>query len=346
MELIFAYINSSCSYINSGPWIDVARALRRTDGRPDPLLDELTELKEETKLTGPVRTWRGIRTLVFRTPPGAIATVRSRGQSTLRADAAPFIPRHLELNVAADDNMEDSSLAEEDFDVAEPVASADSVHIENAFQPLAPPTESEIQAAIRIQRKYRRYCARRDSPSTLSEAWTRWYEGCLKTSNGLRVAYKVRFLGFLPHVLVCLEKLNRLAFKAKKQAAKKWSAGNNDDLEKVNEELDRTRLDPCYSLYWDFSHRWHAFHSQLAKEVLRLQKTLTPTSAIHGQQRIEILRAHVIEVVELSQRFPASTANDWERDLQIAVIGIVGKREPHKKRLKPKLVVEDAYDII
>ncbi|CAL1697343.1 unnamed protein product [Somion occarium] len=313
-------------YINSGPWPDVARALRRTDGRPDPLLDELTELKEETKLTGPVRTWRGIRTLVFRTPPGAIATVRSRGQSTLRADAAPFIPRHLELNVAADDNMEDSSLAEEDFDVAEPVASADSVHIENAFQPLAPPTESEIQAAIRIQRKYRRYCARRDSPSTLSEAWTRWYEGCLKTSNGLRVAYKVRFLGFLPHVLVCLEKLNRLAFKAKKQAAKKWSAGNNDDLEKVNEELDRT--------------------SQLAKEVLRLQKTLTPTSAIHGQQRIEILRAHVIEVVELSQRFPASTANDWERDLQIAVIGIVGKREPHKKRLKPKLVVEDAYDII
>ena len=75
--------------------------------------------------------------------------------------------------------------------------------------------------------------------------------------------------------------------------------------------------------------------------MLRLRTVLAPTSALHHGLEFKKLRARVAEVKELSCRFPASIAKEWEWDLDIAVKGIVQERKVLLKAPKPDLVVED-----
>ena len=76
------------------------------------------------------------------------------------------------------------------------------------------------------------------------------------------------------------------------------------------------------------------------KDVLKLQKMLAPASALHRTLEVKKLSACVAEVKELSCRFPATTAKEWEWDLDIAMKGIVQERKVVLKAPKPDLIVE------
>lgn len=81
-------------------------------------------------------------------------------------------------------------------------------------------------------------------------------------------------------------------------------------------------------------------YSRAFKEVLRLQKILTPPSEFHRKQNTEELRQHIVAVEQLISNLPGGVALQLDQDLKIAVKGIVSKKRVENKP-KPELFVED-----
>lgn len=208
----------------------------------DTILDEFINFQDESKITGAGRTFRGTRTIVFRTPPGALATFRSGVHSNLRVGATPFVPRNIIEHAEEEVEEDEEPAGDEDLDLTETEGNDASIAIENSFKPLAPPTSEEICAASRIQRWYRHYHSRQSKNHTPEEnARQVWYKRCLALAVPLRRTYKLFFLGPLPHVLVSLQLMNRHAHGLKKSAKKKMLTANTSELEEVDKRFSETR---------------------------------------------------------------------------------------------------------
>ncbi|GJE94213.1 hypothetical protein PsYK624_103810 [Phanerochaete sordida] len=335
-SLIFRYVKAS-------GWDDLVRAMRNTAETEASDFDHLAQLKDASKLNGPVHPIRGIRAVVYGNPADIVPLVNGakieaapQAKSNLRADAAPFVPaRFLKADVAAeededegedDDHVEDSSAQEEDagidhtIDLDAAARTVDAAHIE---QVAAPPSEEEIAAAKCFASTYRRLLSRRQGvpKKGLPAARARWFLTCQELSQKLSRSYRVLYLGPLPHALVCVEKINAYAINNKKTAHLRTQLAGQDAYEKVMAEVDDA--------------------IRLTRKVKPLKTLLEPISKLHAEEKFEELRQGIVRLQELSACVPVTVAQEWAWDLQMAIKGIVQPRAPPKRKAKPELVIED-----
>lgn len=236
------------------------RALRNTAETEASDFDHLVQLKDSSKLSGPVHPVRGVRVVVYTNPidivplvNGAKVETASQPKSTLRAEAAPFIPtRFLKADVGAeedddedeDDHGDDPAAQEEgdagidhNIDLDAAARSVDAARVEQA---VAPPSPEEIAAAKCIASMYRRLLSRRHGvpKKGLPAARFRWFIACQDLSEDMGRSYRLLFLGPCAHALVCLEKLNAYAINTKKKAHLRLRVAPQDVYEKVKAEVD------------------------------------------------------------------------------------------------------------
>jgi hypothetical protein len=109
------------------------------------------------------------------------------------------------------------------------------------------PTETEMQAALRIQSAYRGMLLRRSRIATTGRepARRRFFEQCLTCTQDFgwkqNSYYRLLFLGPLPHLLLCLE-ISATAIAAQKTKAKKrLSSERHQALDDLSRELTKLR---------------------------------------------------------------------------------------------------------
>jgi hypothetical protein len=77
---------------------------------------------------------------------------------------------------------------------------------------------------------------------------------------------------------------------------------------------------------------------------MSLRKSLQPSASVHQKRDLMALRGLALEVQELSQGLPHAEVLKIQKDLQIAIKGIVTERKPSRKE-KPKLCGgDDIFD--
>jgi len=327
------------NFVNAKTWDNLVMALRKSSEKFASPLDELIQLKEESKVTGPSLKLTGTRTIIYKNSReiSALLGGPASSGSILRPDAVPFVPRVLQKPVEGDVLGEDDMV---DEDIGQSAAAAEVVDggIDHAIDLEAAamsvdagrtqltavaPTDEEREAATTLQKKYRALLSgRKIRQSASSEANSRWFTACMAVAPKLHnTAYRVRFLGPLSYALVCLEVANIHAFEARKRAAKEIRKTKHQELEEALKRQDKAL--------------------RLCKEVLRLQKVLTPKSDFHLRECKKELRETVEEVQQLILSLPLPITKQCQSDLDVAVKGIVRKRALPAKEPKPELNVED-----
>lgn len=343
-----SYSRLVVKYVKATGWTDLVRALRSTADTEASDFDQLIQLKDSKKTNGPVHSIRGIRVVVYSNPADVVPLVNGakveavpQPTSTLRAEAATFVPNAQYLNVddGAEDDEADEDGDEDGDDQAEDLvpqdgdtgidhsidvdAAARTVDAARVDQTMTPPREEEIAAAKRIASMYRRILLRqRGIPKKgLPAVRLRWFLSCQELAQDMGRSYRVLFLGPLPHALVCLEMLYTYVTNSKKQAHLRLHVASQEVYEKIKEEVDGA--------------------IQLSRTAADLRKRLEPKSEVHANENREELRQAIGLLQELSAALPQSVSEKWDWDLKIAVKGIVQTRLPPKKKKQPELVVED-----
>lgn len=221
----------------------LVKALRSHSNRATSF-DELIELKEEAKITAPLRDIKGVRTIVYKTltdiGPLLDGTYHAH---TLNPEAEPFVPRLLAQGQAAGNEEEEADGGsggdegiDHTIDIETAALSIDAGRLE---EPSVPVTEEELAAAEVFLVAYRRLLSRREAAS-LPDARTRWYTRCLEITQKfkMRLKYRVMFLGPLPHALVCLEKANTDVYSMKKKANRRLKVTEHEQLEEATEQFN------------------------------------------------------------------------------------------------------------
>ena len=187
---------------------------------------------------------------------GTKAETTTQPKSTLRAEAAPFVPaRFLKADVGVeedddddddddDDRADDHAPQEEEdagidhnIDLDAAARSVDAARVEQTF---APPSPEEIAAAKCIASMYRQLlsCRHGVPKKGLPAVRFRWFVACQDLSEDMDTPYRLLFLGPFPHALVCLEKLSAHAISAKKKAHLRLRDAPQDVYEKMKAEVD------------------------------------------------------------------------------------------------------------
>ena len=84
--------------------------------------------------------------------------------------------------------------------------------------------------------------------------------------------------------------------------------------------------------------------SRLFKDALRLHQALAPTGDIHRARDFEQLKATTIEVEALMRSLPPSATQECEKDMKIALKGIVAVRKVPAKLPKPELNMDEGLN--
>jgi len=326
------------NFVSARTWDNLVWALRKSSEKSASPLDELIQLKEESKVIGLPARLTGIRTVIYKNPSDVTAILGGPASSgsTLRPDAVSFVPRILqkptEGNVPVEDDAVDEDIGHStneeavDGSIDHAIDMEAAAHLVDAGRSqltAVAPTEEEIVAATTLQKRYRALISRRQIRQTASsEAEARWFTACVEVASKINsLPYRFQFRGYLSYALVCLEVANIHAFDARKRAAKEILKTKHQELEEAVKRRDKA--------------------SFIFKEVLRLQKVLTPKSDFHLRGNRAGLRGMVKEVQVLISGLPLPVVQQCQYYLDIALEGITAEKASPAKELKPELNMED-----
>ena len=222
-------------------------------------LDQWIHLKEQSRVNSPLRESPHCRLIVFN-KASDIPILLSRNvssKSTLGVEAehslTPSTPMPAHVDDHDDDSDDDEPIeattsGDEDASsdhVVDLEAAASSADADRVGQVEVPPTEEEVRAADCIRRCYRQYSRRRRASQAASSDGQirRWFLGNFQTSRSLDLsrAYRIIFLGPLPHALVSLEMLNLSSSDAKKTALSHMKNAEHQELEDASAKFDKAR---------------------------------------------------------------------------------------------------------
>ncbi|KAG1889227.1 hypothetical protein F4604DRAFT_1950186 [Suillus subluteus] len=313
------------------------RRMPRLDGYLRAVLDfdtnnapsDLVKLVHKTRQSTQISSVRQVLYERASEIPYLLSSRMVAAQSTLRPEAATFVPRmqHLkddvEIRQVKKENLEPMPQEAEEKDVpvvVDPEATDGMEDIDETVTPLTSldpvpdeslrsngPSEEQNWAALMIQHAYRFHVWRR-SGSAVDAEIDAIFRTCLKetrSSEWRPSLYRLLFLGPLPHLLACLEQGIALTHAAK---------AKTKDLSKVSheklEELGRQRSEI----------------TSLLKKGLQLRNKLEPSSPDHRTRDIDALKRAVSEVGEFIQKVPGST-KDMRTNFQMAYKGIIAEKK-------------------
>ncbi|KAJ7451097.1 hypothetical protein FB451DRAFT_1566339 [Mycena latifolia] len=310
-------------YMTVGSWSDLVRQLRwSTVGSP---LDELVVLLHADRARPhPIKNVRQIVYKAFEDVARLLGPARAPVEA-------------LDTGEAEDDD--DDAVAVEE----EPFADAGEAEREEVGPVAMPPaleaatrTDEEVRAAGVIQRAFKRAfvragrrkaelaasglvagCAGFFATCCAEAAGTEWGAGGART-------YRLRFLGPLPHLLLCLDVVHTHAQRQKKSVKKDLREATHEKLEALDKQL--TQL------------------TDTLKQVSRMQKDLGPKAAVHRVRDLAALKGYVSKTVHLMQNLPFKTPEGLAQHLERAYKGIVQPRVfVQASARKPALNMEEEY---
>ena len=83
------------------------------------------------------------------------------------------------------------------------------------------------------------------------------------------------------------------------------------------------------------------FYSRLLREAEKLHKALGPTANVHCTRDIEKLKTLTLQAETLMQSLPSSATQECDKEMKIALKGIVAVKKMPKKVPKPSLNMDD-----
>ncbi|KAJ7479993.1 hypothetical protein B0H11DRAFT_1263344 [Mycena galericulata] len=329
------FLPLSNRYVTADSWTGLVHALRlSTAGSP---LDEMVViLNAERPQHHPVRNVRQIVYKSLEEIPQLLGSSRSLVEGVSMLADGDANERTLP------DDEEEDGVEEE----AEPAPGfADGGDADGAAPevgPVAMPptleavthTEEEIQAASAIQHAFRRVHKRvgkrkaEMAESSLVAGCADLFLTCLKESASIdwpTREYRLRFLGPLPHLLLCLDVVYGTAQKQKKHIKKDLREAKHERLEALDKQL--TQL------------------TDTLKQVIQMQKALGPAAAVHRTRDLAGLKTHVSKAVQLMRSLPFKTPEGLTLHLDRAFKGIVQQRVfvQASAQRKPELNMEEEY---
>ncbi|TFY57544.1 hypothetical protein EVJ58_g6956 [Rhodofomes roseus] len=324
-------------YVTAPYWDTLARDVRQCVAGST--MDEMIQI-HEAKLTNHSQPFPGMRRIIYNEladiPILLASGATSLPKSTLRVDAAPFVPSQSFLTQANSEGYHDSTDAHdaihEEVDEEE-IALA--IRDDNVLS--SQPTEDEIQAADVIRKAYLQHRSRAKQRAATQP---KPLEGIrVRITNSYRTAamsmewpyryYRMLFLGPIPHAFFCLERARHHMHETKRQAKRRLVDAIHLELEEVD-----GKLTTC---------------SQQIKEVTRLINALKPDAELHKRRDLEELKVRIREVQALAEKLPKGAATEWEHDLELAVKAIVTPSRPSAplaSKPKPILNMDDDDDLV
>ncbi|KAJ7237490.1 hypothetical protein B0H12DRAFT_1238227 [Mycena haematopus] len=311
------YLPLSDRYLNANSWPDLAHAVQRSTAVSP--LDEMVVLLHAERLRHrPIRT---VRQIIYKSPadiPQLLGTSLSLIESVSVQD---IDPQSSEVSVLPEDQDDDLHTLEDESGFAD---AGESEEVFSATEPVVMPpaleavqhTEEEIRAASVIQQAFTRALRRAErrkqaemAKPNLSASCATFFAICLKEAEGIdwpNRAYRLRYLGPLPHLLVCLDVVLTTVQKQKKQVKKDLREATHEKLEALDKQL--TQL------------------TDALKQTIQVQKTLGPGAAMHRSHDLMSLKTHVSTAVQLMRSLPFKTPEGLTQHLERAYKGIVQPR--------------------
>ncbi|RDB28998.1 TPR and ankyrin repeat-containing protein 1 [Hypsizygus marmoreus] len=335
-------------YILARRWGDLTRTLRKPI-HGSLLQDGLVQLHDMQRGPVPSRSMYGVRLITYETGEDLPCIIQGLSPSEVfsSTSAPDVLPKDSEPMAKIDaTKVSENDTAEEPDDevqltseaggiedvdtgveMMEPAEFSDmKLSIEPDIPQVHAPSEAELRAVSVIQKTYRRSLLRRrkTAKARLPAARSRFFDMCLERAQNMvwkqNSHYRPLFLGPLPHILLCLDIAQATAFTEKAAVKKHLRSSRHEELEDLSLRL--TSLGKAH------------------KSILHLQKALEPTAAVHVNCDHGELRCRVQEAAELLRNLPFVIHEDFRVDLDIAVRGIVVRRQS-KANLKPALVWDE-----
>ncbi|KAG6867453.1 hypothetical protein C0993_002573, partial [Termitomyces sp. T159_Od127] len=335
-------------YVFARGWTDLVRALRNMP--QGSLVDELIQLHDLGREAGPARPVHGVRIIPFRadddlfqllgaSPPSLLETVsadsdiQQQQQKACNDGQAEDLTEH-SVNVVEPDELDGMRDPDEAAELGDNFGDEpSSPAIIAADLPQAqPPSDEEKHAALTILNLYRRSRLQRGRGTKVRRipSITKMISACWGVSHKMswdnNRRYRFIFLWPLPHLLVCLDVALSTTSSQKKHLKKRLLEDHYENLDGLTNRMNE--------------------QVKLTKSLTRLQKTLEPASDLHRRYDIAELRRTVRETVQVLKALPFPAPDELQRNLGIAVKGILTPRQPLKSLPKPDLVWEDDIETV
>ncbi|TFK88273.1 hypothetical protein K466DRAFT_598787 [Polyporus arcularius HHB13444] len=326
------------NYVTARSWDSLSRLIRHS--AKGSALDEMIQLHHGSRPV-PKTGLPNVRRVIYNRLediPWLLRTSGSSGSSGgLRPDAMPFVPTTVPQpeseDVAVEENTAEADLAEED-------AVEQAVDMEGITQAIdaeqtnigpAAPTPEEITAADTIASAYKRYVARTRSRKKNAAEETRRrifsdFSTQSQTMEWPHRYYRMLFLGPIPHLYIAVEGMKNHLHEARSIARKRFNVVKHLELENVKSSLTQM--------------------NGLFKDALRLHQSLGPRADVHKARDLVKLKALALEAEAIMQQLPLSARLDWEKDMRIALRGIVEVKKAPAKQPKPELNTDDLGESI
>ncbi|KAF9033219.1 hypothetical protein BDZ89DRAFT_983953 [Hymenopellis radicata] len=324
----------------SHSWDAVARTVRRSLVN-DPA-DEMIHLIWKTKLPKKLLSLIGVRHVVFCTMPEVLKllgdkdvpdpTVTAAGDHTTTGgsetkDEAPKDEAVTEVTKEAEGAAPKDEVEEDGQEDSEQLVDDSIDNDEGEDIPLPqvpqPPSEEEHAAACVFQRIYRRITSRRKGIPKSGVAGTRnqIFEACTKVVVP-DMQYRKMLLGPLVHLLLCLDFARVDSLRHKTTTKDKLRGCLSEEYEKLDVMLTQT--------------------IKVHKTIIKLQKELAPTAAVHLKCDKNILVKLVGDAHAVLSTLPFTSSVDVAEDLALAVKGILTPRVVRQRKpVKPALAADD-----
>ncbi|KAJ7725516.1 hypothetical protein DFH07DRAFT_853912 [Mycena maculata] len=325
------FLPLSNKYVTAKSWSDLVRAIRAsTIGSP---LDEMVVLLHADRPQQyPIRN---VRQIVYRSVE-EIPKLLGSSRSIVESVSQDVGEQANETLPEEDDDgpiEEETSFAETGEPEEAPEVEAGPVAMPPALVAVENTVE-EINAASTIQRAFRRVHKRVDkrkaemAGSNLVAGCADFFAACLKVAATMewpKQEYRLRFLGPLPHLLLCLDVVHATAQKQKKYIKKDLRDAKHEKLEALDKQL--TQL------------------TDTLKQVIQMQKALDPTAAVHRSRDLAALKGHASKAVQLMRDLPFKTPEGLTQHIDRAFKGICAPRVfvQASAQRKPMLNVEEEY---
>lgn len=219
-------------------WTGLVRALRSsTAGTP---LDELVVLLQaERPRPHPIRNVRQIIYKSLEDVPQLLGSGRSLVESVSLRDLDAQPAEEEDDDAVEEESFVDASGTDEVLPDAGPVAMPPALEAVER-------TDAEVHAACVIQRAFKRVHKRAGrrkaelAESSLVAGCAAFFIACLAETTAWESPareYRLRFLGPLPHLLVCLDVVHTHAQKQKKHVKKDLREAKHEKLEALDKQL-------------------------------------------------------------------------------------------------------------
>lgn len=231
--------------MNADSWTGLVNAVRWSTAE-SPLDEMIVLLHADRPRPYPIRH---VRQIIYKSPediPQLLGTSHSLIESVSTQDAnAQAGEVALEENDDDPLTLEDESGFDDTGEPEEVFLAAEPVEMPPALEAVKH-TEEEIRAAMVIQQAFKRghrRAGRRKAEmakSNLAASCASFFAICLKEAESIdwpNRAYRLRFLGPLPHLLLCLDTVHTAAQKQKKQIKKDLREAKHEKLEALDKQL-------------------------------------------------------------------------------------------------------------